>query len=152
MHFSVTVRVTLAVLGACAVTAALPRILPQQELNGTVRLLSRGSPPLDDRVPACNYGGQPYFFVATEDPAHFNVTPETWDMRAFDPRCQPRPLVDELLDTNATSDGQLSIMLYGDRCAHWHTPALRMLRPPSSESAALPPQHCVADRWRTQRQ
>jgi len=113
MPISTTLRVTLAVLGAYAVTAALPRILPQQGPKGTIELPSWGTPAPD---PACNYGGQPYYFVATDEAVLFNATPQAYDMRAFEPRCQPRPLVEQLLQANATGDRQLSIMLYGDRC------------------------------------
>ena len=116
MPVSVTIRVALAALGIYAVYA-LPRFLPLRDPKGSVDLPwpSRGTSPLASRAPACNYGGQPYYFVATDPAAQFDATPQTYDMRAFDPRCQPRPLVEQLLAANATGDRQLSIIMYGDR-------------------------------------
>jgi len=114
------IAVAIAVVVAYGLSAVLPRILPHQKPGRAVELLleglSRGSPALGSGGPACNYGGQPYYFVASEEATLFNVTPRTWDMRAFDRRCQPRQLVQKLLDAETAGGRQLSILLYGDRC------------------------------------
>jgi len=114
------IAVAIAVVVAYGLSAVLPRILPHQKPGRAVELLleglSRGSPALGSGGPACNYGGQPYYFVASEEATLFNVTPRTWDMRAFDRRCQPRQLVQKLLDVKTVGGRQLSILLYGDRC------------------------------------
>jgi len=145
MPVSVILRVGLAVLGVFCLTTALPHILPQRGPKGTVELPSEGTPARGNRVPTCNYGGQPYYFVATDEAAPFNATPKSYDMRAYDPRCQPRPLVEQLLHANATGERHLRIMLYGDRCGPpsgvrtWHLPR----HPPA------PAQPCVICSCRT---
>jgi hypothetical protein len=67
--------------------------------------------------PVCEYGTQPYYFMPADPETPWNVTPKAWDLRAFDARCQPRPLVDRLLDSRhgTTNASMLSIILYGDR-------------------------------------
>jgi hypothetical protein len=92
-----TYRLTLTVLATCALTAVIPHV-------GTI---SR----------ACEYGTQPYYFMPADPETPWNVTPKAWDLRAFDARCQPRPLVDRLLDSRhgTTNASMLSIILYGDR-------------------------------------
>ena len=114
MLFPVTFRVTLALLGTCAVTAVLPRIFLIQKPQGTGKLPPAAS--VNSGLPACDFGGQPYFFVAADEHAPFNVSPQAWDMRAFNSRCQPRPLVETLVDDKSSANRQISILLYGDRC------------------------------------
>ena len=90
---------------------------------------------LSGTVPACNFGSQPYYFVESES-AQFNETPSSWQLRAYDPGCQPRALWEFLVgvdhsngsragsdtDGGAAGNGcsvdsgrQLTAIIYGDR-------------------------------------
>ena len=115
MPLAPTWIVTLAILGTFAVTTIVPRALPQRPEAAA------GFPPAETQLfssslPVCQYGVQEYYFVAGDASTPFNATPEAWDLRAFDSRCQPKPLVEQLLDAQAGARRQISIMLYGDRC------------------------------------
>ncbi len=111
-------RVVLAIIGTCAVIAVLPRAFPRLKAQCSEGALQAAASP-GRGTPACNYGGQPYYFRETEPRTPFNVSARSWDLRAFDARCQPQPLVEKLIRPNASADNQLSVMVYGDRC--WST-------------------------------
>ena len=107
-------RVILATLASCVAIVVLPRVLLQKAQcadAATPAAAQSGRGP-----PACNYGGQPYYFVKTEQRTPFNDTARSWDLRAFDARCQPQPLVETLVRASASADKQLSVLVYGDRC------------------------------------
>ena len=115
-----TYRVLLTMFAAtCALTAVIPRVSTSS--RGCEQAPSSAASSAAVRVssaePACEYGIQPYYFMPTHPAVPWNVTPRTWDLRAFDARCQPRQLVDRLLEGSysASNDSQLSIILYGDR-------------------------------------
>ena len=93
------------------------------------------------RLPACHYGSQAYYFEDTG--AAYDKEPKVWRLRAFDSACQPRPLFGELMNVtggeNASdsdwAQGQLVIVLYGDRCGLlqaklwcWHLVGLNPMR------------------------
>jgi len=108
-------RVVLAIIGSCAAVVVLPQVFPLQKAQCPDGALQSAA-PLGRGPPACDYGGQPYYFVDTEQRTAFNATARSWDLRAFDARCQPQPLLDKLVAANASAaDHQLSVMVYGDR-------------------------------------
>ena len=110
---------TFAVLSTFTVTAVLPGVLPRVLETASIWTTERAAHAaglLGAAPEACNFGVQPYYFEVTEDTTPFNVTPKTWDIHAFNPRCQPQPLLDDLLDANVSAGRQLSIIAFGDRC------------------------------------
>ena len=111
-----TFRVSIAILATFALTAVLPRVSTVPRGCGPP-VPSAASSAAGFADPVCKYGTQPYYFLPAKPAQPWNVTPKNWDLRAFDARCQPRPLVDRLLDAKkgANSSRQLSIILYGDR-------------------------------------
>ena len=125
VHDATIWLVILTVLSTIAVTAVLPRVLPRavETFSISIRTTERAARAAGlfgaAARSACKFGVQPYFFELTEDRTPFNATPKAWDIRAFDPDCQPQPLLDRLLDVNVSASRQLTIMVYGDRC---HSP------------------------------
>ena len=119
MQCLTTYQLVLTVLGTCALTAVVHHVSPIPRVwNSPPRsTASSAAVRLGSADPACNYGIQPYYFLPADPAVPWNVTPKAWDLRAFDARCQPRPLVDRLLDVRhrANSSRKLSIILYGDR-------------------------------------
>ncbi len=82
-------------------------------------LLTGQSGGVDWPPGGCQYGAQPYYFEDSGS-AQFNDTPGEWRLRTFDSACEPRQLVEPLL--NASRGGQrradpLVILIFGDRCA-----------------------------------
>ena len=72
-----------------------------------------------ERLPGCDFGGQPYYFEDSGSAA-YDVTPPEWRPRAFDAACEPRDLVGPLLNASLRaepSENPLVILTFGDRCA-----------------------------------
>ncbi len=144
--------VTFAVLSTFAVTAVLPRVLPRAVETVSIWTTERAARAAGllgaGAAPACKFGVQPYYFELGEARTPFNVTPETWDIRAFNPRCQPQPLLDSLLDGNVSASRQLTIIVYGDRCRSPHGVATQwgVLEPHNGLSLVSPWLRLAADR------
>ena len=129
--------VLLVLLAASTVYNTVVAPTPGSRVRPTAAALLSGT------VPACRYGSQPYYFVESER-AQFNETPTSWQIRAYDPRCQPRALLDSLVGAGRSndsrtgsdagsnvggdgcsvdSDRQLTAIIYGDRCARQLAPS-----------------------------
>ena len=133
-------RLILALLLLLAATTLYNSLLAREAGS---RVRPTAAALLSGTVPACKYGRQPYYFVESEG-AQFNETPASWQLHAYDPRCQPRALVEVLVDADRSSrtgngsdgdlggndcsvDGsrQLTAIIYGDRCAWQLTTSAR---------------------------
>ncbi len=131
------ISVLLVLLAATTVYNSFVAPTPGNRVRPTAAALLSGT------VSACTYGSQPYYFVDSEG-AQFNETPTSWQIRAYDPRCQPRALADTLVSADRSnssrtvsdvggdgcsvdSDRQLTVIIYGDRYAR-PTPAARSQR------------------------
>jgi len=117
------ISVLLVLLAATTVYNSFVAPTPGNRVRPTAAALLSGT------VSACTYGSQPYYFVDSEG-AQFNETPTSWQIRAYDPRCQPRALADTLVSADGCSvdsDRQLTVIIYGDRYAR-PTPAARSQR------------------------
>jgi len=125
--------VLLVVLAASTVYNSLVAPQPGSHVRPTAAALLSGA------VPACKYGSQPYYFVDSER-AQFNETPTSWHVHAYNPKCQPRALLDSLVSgghsngsrTGSDADGcsvdrdrQLTAIIYGDRFARQPAPSAR---------------------------
>ena len=114
-----TSRLVLALFGTCALTAVIPHVgtRPRECESPPKSTASTVAARLSSAHQECDYGTQPYYFAPNNPATPWNTTPRAWDLRAFDARCQPRPLVDRLLKAGRGTDSsrQLSIILYGDR-------------------------------------